>query len=402
MEEILIAHGSGLKHLSKEGKGQNMYQSVKTDLKPTEFGGVVLSVWRDTFTRALMMSRGSDPDMPSVVTATVDWAKFVQAFSQGLPAGTVPQVVLDLKTGFEGTGQASKEQEEGKAKGRCSPAMVRAIVKKLNEWGVHVIAAGSFKWTQIAVLSSVEQTVGGKKRDNLRPILFYHSLKSNSAARTFYAKQLLEEFQASTGPFVSGQTPSELYMMFNGGFLLSYFWSDVVASDAFKVTINDEYLKMLKALKTLLKSKSVNVHLGFYVQEYDINKNHLELLIGIANANADLFDLGFAWGGSHKFFYTKIAPSPNSARTGLSQQAAFGELQVFNTESIKTSMTQQFLSAYEGCRQLLASCKRTGTQVTRWIGTQLRGVITALSSASGSIRGAFTELNQDANDNISG
>jgi hypothetical protein len=295
VDDILVAHGVGSKHLRKEQQGISQYYAVKA-IKKTEMGGVLLSQWITLFTRALWMARNPS-SASSYASRSVSWSDFATAYASGQPAGrSLPmRVVLDVKTGA------------------ASLALVRAVIRDLNSKGVIVSGVGSFDRTQIVGVESVVQSAGSLSNVRALPVIFYHGLRQRSIALLFGISALPPQFLDDVD---AGNLPRGVGVAFNAGFLIDYnaFLPGSLKRKSYELDTG--------SVSEIAAAKSrYGLHIGVYVQEPDMDRWALQIIFDAVRQSASTFDLGFAWGGQASKWYTEIEPSLTDATVGTSSQS---------------------------------------------------------------------------------
>lgn len=295
VDEMLVAHGIGAKHLRREAKGENTYHDV-AKIKVTEFGGVTLATWRRSFTRALRLAQGKED-----IEGPVDWETFYASFHHGVEQKKAFKVVLDIKTGG------------------VDGEFIKSVIRHLNRHDVLVDAIGSFNDAQIIGqgIEDIEQRAHGEEV-SAKPILFFHGL---------YGWDLLGKKELLNRCYYD-RLDGVKYVMFNFGFLLEYPVTrfGVPAKGSYKDTRMSISTKDLDRLQACVDKHGIQI--GGYVQEYDINIQALRLISGAVNRLPDLFKLGFAWGGFVNKWYRSMKSTVLDTMTGTATQSFIGKRRI--------------------------------------------------------------------------
>eukprot|EP00161_Ancyromonas_sigmoides_P010341 TRINITY_DN2585_c0_g1_i5.p1 TRINITY_DN2585_c0_g1~~TRINITY_DN2585_c0_g1_i5.p1 ORF type:complete len:646 (-),score=287.94 TRINITY_DN2585_c0_g1_i5:335-2149(-) len=299
VDEMLVAHGIGAKHLRREAKGENTYHDVAA-IRVTEFGGVPLAQWRTMFVRALRLARGA----PDAGSATATWGDFYAEYHHGLAAGQrrAFKAVLDIKTGG------------------VDGAFLRSVVTALNTHDVLVEAVGSFNDAQVIGqgLEDVPQRAHGEAVV-CKPVLFFHGL---------YGWGLLGKKELLNRCY-ENDLAGVKYAAFNLGFLLEYPLTQfgvMPAAGPYKDARLSVSTKDLDRLRQCQEKHGVSF--GGYVQEYDTSIYSLRLLAGAVNGLPELFPLGFAWGGFDDVWFRAMRSTRLNTMTGTATQAFIGKRRV--------------------------------------------------------------------------
>jgi hypothetical protein len=161
---------------------------------------------------------------------------------------------------------------------------------------------GTFEFGEIAGLDQMSQTVEGKTHAGPTEIKFFH---------------LAGDLQNAClgGTVQAGDT-----VMFNAGSLIDYdrFSRGENKKDSYE--LKTEVINQLRTYK-----QHYGFRLGVYVQEYDIDDRAATMLMEATNNNADVFDLGFSWGGLSGKAASGIEPSLMDATVGESKQRFVGD-----------------------------------------------------------------------------
>lgn len=183
-----------------------------------------------------------------------------------------------------------------------SIANLESAVKQLNKKGIVVEAIGSFDHAQLR-FSTGAQTVGGKTYPATKGVMFYHGLESRSVMKLIgvVGDQIMEAIRNKSGPF-DPKSKGPCFAMFNLGFLIEKGFFSYKTQTEEKST---DPQKRVEEMRELLKASGVKCTIAGYVQEYDISADNLKRVIALVNANKDVFNGGFAWGGPLDAFYTK-------------------------------------------------------------------------------------------------
>ncbi|PKL78974.1 MAG: hypothetical protein CVV27_02575 [Candidatus Melainabacteria bacterium HGW-Melainabacteria-1] len=141
------------------------------------------------------------------------------------------------------------------------------------------------------------QLIDGLHLDGPREVLFFH-----------FAASLQQACD-------KGQVPIGQSVLFNGGSLLEL----AAAGAPLPYQIRDAVIDDLLAYK-----QRWNLHLGLYVQENDCDAIAAGLLSELVDARADVFDLGFAWGGLQDEAAAEFAPERAGDLRGFGSQKLLG------------------------------------------------------------------------------
>lgn len=267
VDTMVIAHASTTDTV-QEQIGLCQWADVRKTAK-AQLGGVQPGAWLDLFTRAIRLARVENLDdairaMSAEPRSDADEECTKHTFVREIsPVDAVREF-----TALTGKPQMSVILEIKSL--RSSPEMLGALVAEMNRRGLHVAGVGSFVLAEIAGVSKMRQVVLGADLPGPREVLFMH-----------YAGDLQAAVDA-------GSLPDGTSAMFNGASLL----------DATLVGGQREYNVKESVIEGLSEYRAAHdLHIGLYVQENDCDARAAELLSELAQRRADVFDLGFAWGG---------------------------------------------------------------------------------------------------------
>lgn len=271
VDTMLIAHGTGMQTVRENVFG-GQYGSVKKTRK-SGLGGARSTAWMDLFGRALQIATSQNPDelldrmrgeprhtdendqsLYQTFKNQMQFHNVVEIYKKVFGKDTF-SVLLDVK---------SRNTRHW---------VLRKLVLELNRRGVHVYGIGTFKPSELNNLDEIDQQVDGKSMGAPRGVKFYHGIGNLQSACLNK-----EVFKGDT-------------VMFNAGSIL-----DSVKWDANKPDASDAAIEgIIQQLGEFKKTYGFN--LGLYVQEGATDKRAAEKITSFSNKHADVFDLGFAWGG---------------------------------------------------------------------------------------------------------
>lgn len=266
VDTMVIAHASTTDTV-QEQLGFDQYGDVRRTSK-TSLGGVEANAWMDLFARSLELAEAGDLQAslnqmarePRIETGDecqkhtfaqpMDYHQATERFTQ-LTAKPYFSVILEMKSLSS------------------TPEILRGMVAELNQRGVHVAAVCSFVLAEVQGVSQMTQVIKDQSYPGPREILFFH-----------FAGNLQQACDRQ-------QLPPGQSVLFNGGSLL-----ELSTSGPLPYQLKDEVIEDLGLYKARGK-----LHIGLYVQESDCDPIAAGLLSELVDARADIFDLGFAWGG---------------------------------------------------------------------------------------------------------
>jgi hypothetical protein len=272
VDTIIIAHGNTKQTFVENVIGYPQYDAVRETPK-SALGGATSAGWMDLFGRALRLGTADNPDemmeeMKGEARHTdEDDQSLYQTFRDKMPFDAVVEVykrvfrkdhfsvLLDIKS--RGT----------------PPDVMRRMVLELNRRGVHVYGIGTFSFTDLNNVDEIDQVVDGEAMGAPKGIKFFHGIGNLETA-------------CLDGEVFEGDP-----VMFNAGSIL-----DTVDWDADEPDADDARIEAI--IQTLAAFKSTyGFHLGLYVQEGATDHRAASKITAFSNQHADVFDLGFAWGG---------------------------------------------------------------------------------------------------------
>ncbi len=304
VDGLIIAHGTGWQSIKENKTKYRQYENVR-ETKKSDFGGTLPAAWMDLFGRALQLAgdpkweeklaeygdptqhpRHTDEDDQSLYMTfqnKLSFQEVIGLYKQMFNKETF-SVLLDVK---------SRD---------ATPEVLKAVVEELNRRGVHVYGVGTFEFGEIAGLDQMSQTVEGKTHAGPTEVKFFH---------------LAGDLQNAClgGTVQTGDT-----VMFNAGSLISYDRWSRGANKKASYELKTEVINQLRTYK-----QHYGFRLGVYVQEYDIDDRAATMLMEATNNNADVFDLGFSWGGLSGKAAAGIEPSLWDATVGESKQHFVGD-----------------------------------------------------------------------------
>ena len=272
VDTMLIAHGTTKQTVVENKIGYAQYGAVKGTPK-TEFGGARPTGWMDLFGRALRVASAENPhellaNMGNESRHTdKDDQSTYQTFEQQMSFKDVIdlykkefgvdhfRVLLDIK---------SRNAE---------PWVIKRLIGELNRRGVHVQSVGSFTFSELNNLDDINQVVSGEELGAPRGIKFVHGIGN------------LQE-SCEDGAIFEGDS-----VMFNAGSILDSVNWDADNPDAADPSIEYIILRLGKF------KERYKFHLGLYVQEGASDKRATRKITSFSNRHADIFDMGFGWGG---------------------------------------------------------------------------------------------------------
>ncbi len=271
VDTMIIAHGN-TKDTIDEALGSPQYNDVKRTRK-TGMGGATTGAWMDLFGRALRIATADNPD--ELMTKMRREARRTDEDDQSLYQTFERQMgfreVIDLykQTFGKETFSVLLDVKSRNAK----PHILRKVIRELNRRGVHVYGVGTFTFSELDNLDEVNQIVGGKDMGAAHGIKFFHGIGNLQTACT-------------DGEVLEGDT-----VMFNAGSIL-----DSVDWDADDPDTDDEEIEEI--IRNLAEFKNAyRFHLGLYIQEGATDQRAARKITMFSNQHADIFDLGFGWGG---------------------------------------------------------------------------------------------------------
>jgi len=269
IDTALIAHAGAIDTV-QESLGFSQYHDVRRTPK-TEFGGVEMDAWLDLFGRALFLARAvdlpaaiaamsADPrvddDQPCMLnTFASPWAvpRVVDLYGQ-VTGRPFLSIIIDIKS-LDST-----------------PHFLAGLVQRLNVFGVHVAAVGSFKLEEIEGVAAPDQRLGEHVLPGPREVLFFHFAGDLQAA------------------VADGAVPRGQSVLFNGASILRFVPGETLNDYSFAP--HDEIIAALEAMR-----RDQDLEIGFYVQEGDCEAAAATALSDIVDDHPETFVLGFAWGG---------------------------------------------------------------------------------------------------------
>jgi hypothetical protein len=290
VDTMLIAHGN-TKQTVLENIGVDQYDAVKETAK-TAFGGTRPGAWMDMFGRALRIAVAPNPDelMADMGREPRHTDEDDQSLYQTFQNQTPFREVIDLyKRVFrKDTFSVLLDIKSRSAK----PPILSKLIGELNRRGVHVFAVGSFTFSELNNLDEVHQQVDGRDMGAPRGVKFFHGIGNLQTG-------------CVDGEVFPGDT-----VMFNAGSILDSVDWDTGKPDADDAAI-EEIIQSLGRFK-----ETYRFHLGLYVQEGATDQRAATKITAFSNRHADIFDLGFAWGG----ISNDMGPV-TSGGTGMGSQA---------------------------------------------------------------------------------
>jgi hypothetical protein len=301
VNEMIIAHGTTWQTIKENAMGRRQYENVKGTRKSGQ-GGVRPGAWMDLFGRALQLA--VDPGWEERATEYQDPARHPRYNTPDDQARHLTflernqlefREVIDL---YKDTFHQATFSVLLDIKSRdATPPVLRAVVRELNRRGVHVYGVGTFQHHEVSGLGSMTQEVEGRRYRGPREVRFFH---------------LAGDLQQACldGKIAEGDT-----VMFNAGSLINYQRYARGPEKKASYHINAVVINQLRQYK-----RYYGFHLGVYVQEYDIDDRAATMITELTNANRDVFDLGFAWGGLSGRTAGDIEPSLTNATVGMGAQ----------------------------------------------------------------------------------
>lgn len=306
----------------RAGLGKNSYKRV-AGAKITQLGGFTYVDWFDLFGKSLFLfhlhvtgniqqrdisffqfkvaprSQKTGCKLDTFLNPDPDYVA-LKHYSRCFP-GMAFSLFLDIKSN------------------RASPIQLSCLVNLLNSRGIHVHGVASFLKHVISGISKIipKQNVVSSVLYNCKLVIrdqpvirHFQVFEQPKEIRLFhFAGNLQKELDNSI--YTLGES---MYVLFNGGSLFTYTSWTLGDSKTKSYRLNYSLLTSLRAYKSQFK-----LHVGFYVQECDLDASACAMLIELANSDSELFDLGFAW-GAVSLPPADICASFWSARVGSSSQ----------------------------------------------------------------------------------
>jgi hypothetical protein len=271
VDTMIIAHGNTKQTIIENKIGYPQYDPVKETAK-SELGGARSTAWMDLFGRTIRLATADDPDKlmeemrGEARHADEDDQSLYQTFEKKTPFNEV--VELYKKTFGKETFSVLLD-----IKSQSAPHVLRKLIRELNRRGVHVYGVGTFRFSELNELDQIEQTVDGQEMGAPRAIKFFHGIGNLQTACT-------------DGEVFKGDS-----VMFNAGSIL-----DSVDWDADKPNADDAEIESI--IQKLGEFKNTyGFQLGLYIQEGATDQRAAQKVTTFSNKHADIFDLGFSWGG---------------------------------------------------------------------------------------------------------
>lgn len=308
VDNMLIAHGATGETV-KENKARGLLGSQYSNVRETEktdFGGTLPGAWMDIFGKALEMAttdnweelanqhqqseRHSSDSDKAIDQTFVQQKSFQEVISlyKSIFGKDTFSVLLDIKSRS------------------ASSKLLGAVIQELNKRGVHVYGVGTFEFDEIAGLSQIPQIIEGEDSCDVYPgtkeIKFFH-----------YSGELQSACQ--DGEIMQGD-----HVMFNVGSLIDYKSVRFGGSKKASYQIKEDTVQQIADYKQIF-----GFRLGVYVQEFDIDNKAANMITELVNDKADVFDLGFSWGGISGETAAGIEPSLTDGTVGTSTQGTVGE-----------------------------------------------------------------------------
>lgn len=291
LSSSVIAHAGALDTV-QENLGFCQHSDVR-DTAKAALGGVEVGAWLDLFARALRLASADAPTLllrkmaaePRVTDGDVCVR---HTFVRSIP----PREVVETFCAITGRQQLSVVLDMKSL--RSTPALFADIICALNDMGVHVAAACSFKLEEVAGLSKMVQRIDGAELPGPREVLFFH-----------YAGGVQRACDASPG------LPPGTSVLFNGASLLEL---DGWFSGNPKYIVNEAVVADLARYQ-----QRHELQIGLYVQEGDCDSGAAALLAGLVEQHPETFALGFAWGGLRDLAAFEVSVEP---RMGHGSQIA--------------------------------------------------------------------------------
>lgn len=282
VDTMIIAHASGLDTVHEQ-LGLDQYGDVRRTPKAA-LGGVEANAWMDLFARALALIEADNlqqaiSEMSQEPRIESGDACVLHTFAEPWPYAEACSRFINL------TGQDCLSIVLEIKSLASTPELLADVMRELNRRGVRLAAVASFRLEEIQGLSQSEQIIEGQRYAGPRELLFFH-----------YAGNLQQACD-------KGLVPQGQSVLFNGGSLLEQDPEDP-----------QQPYQVIKGVLNELRAyqQRFDLHIGLYVQENDCDAAAAGLLSELVDSHADIFDLGFAWGGLLNQATTEFAP----ARTG--------------------------------------------------------------------------------------
>lgn len=265
VDTMLVAHAT-TSDTVQEAFGLCQYEDVRRTAK-TKLGGVEAPAWMDLFARALALAADPTGGAAMAGEARVVSEDACRRYTFAKPWSFAEAIARYHRA----TGRELAVFLELKSR-RATPALLRAITGELNTRGVRVAGVASFVRAHIAGVGTMQQVIDGATRDGPREVLLLH-----------YAGDLQAACDAGVVPH--GQS-----VLFNGGSLLEA----EVDRDRARYRVRDDVVDGVAAYRA-----RYGLEIGLYVQEADCGAAAADLLSRLVADRAEVFGLGFAWGGLH-------------------------------------------------------------------------------------------------------
>lgn len=271
VDTMIIAHGNTKQTVIENKIGYPQYDAVKGTAK-SALGGARSTAWMDLFGRAMRLGAADNPDkmleeMQGEARHTdEDDQSLFQTFEKKTPFDEV--VELYKKTFGKETFSVLLD-----IKSQSAPHVLRKLIRELNRRDVHVYGVGTFRFSELNELDQIEQTIDGKQMGAPNAIKFFHGIGNLQTACT------------DGGVFKGDQ------VMFNAGSILDSVDWDADEPDADDAEI-EGIIQKLGEFKNTYGFK-----LGLYIQEGATDMRAAEKVTAFTNKHADIFDMGFSWGG---------------------------------------------------------------------------------------------------------
>mmetsp|Transcript_26343 Transcript_26343/g.39907 ORF Transcript_26343/g.39907 Transcript_26343/m.39907 type:complete len:767 (+) Transcript_26343:255-2555(+) len=197
------------------------------------------------------------------------------------------------------------------------------VINKLLDAGAHIEGIASFSIDEIRDITRF-----CRNPDTVKEIIFFHSAGD------------LQDACHTPGRIRKGDI-----VFFNGGSLLwegsQMFTTPYLADLCSEIcTYNFDPMKFMKeySLLPFAKRKDIKggstikdykekleLKIGIYVQEFRVDEYALDLLVKTVNENADIYELGFGWGGLNGVTVHGIQPGRCTATDGFDTQRYAGK-----------------------------------------------------------------------------
>jgi len=296
LETLLVAHGSPFENALETVVGSHQYASIRHRPK-TQHGGLLAIDWMDMFARALSLAAAASMDAEEVdevaaqrrIKATDESTKHtfaadrrfsfkdsVSAFQRHSGLANFA-VILDMK-----------HYSPAYLADNWMPRLLSELIAELNDNDIVVEAIASFDFHKFPSSSS-QQSVKGAMHEPPTNIKMFH-----------HAGGLQQALHAEVPIVCEGDT-----VMFNAASLIKF---DEAAETAealhASLALDEPAIGCLAVYQRLFM-----LRIGLYVQENDLCADAYELIARMVNANPDIFELGFAWGGLGGRVPADITPS---------------------------------------------------------------------------------------------